>query len=403
MDKEYQLGFELGKDVALSVAEIFAVLDRSHIIFNTPLLLKNILVVRSSNPKLMDISINNLGGTVKLFQIIGEVYKTNQLVDFISQNLLPTQMIDRINFGLSGYGVQLKVLYAIGKELKNKFVDVGLKARFVTSKESVLSSVIVKENKLIERGFECILIQANDKVLVGRTISVQNYKLYSIRDYDRPRRDDKNGMLPPKLAQIMINLAGVNEDSSIYDPFCGSGTVLQEALLLGYKDIFGSDNQEKQINDSRVNIKWLEQNFSTKKLPEENLFISDVLSQSKALEVDAIVAEGYLGEPVKRNLEKAKDDAEKLASFYLKALVNLSKMITKNGRIILAIPFYAVSNEYVYLPLLNKLESIGLYLQRPLPNDINIKHFGRENLTYRRENQFVGREILILSNKKTTS
>ena len=71
-------------------------------------------------------------------------------------------------------------------------------------------------------------------------------------------------------------------------------------------------------------------------------------------------------------------------------------MVNKNGIIIMAIPFFVIEKEYIYLPILDKLNRIGLKAERPLPENINIRTFGRGNLTYSRPNQFVGREILIL-------
>ena len=60
------------------------------------------------------------------------------------------------------------------------------------------------------------------KGFLGQTLVVQPFKVLSKRDFGRPARDDHSGMLPPKLAQIMINLARRNDDIStktILDPF----------------------------------------------------------------------------------------------------------------------------------------------------------------------------------------
>ena len=87
---------------------------------------------------------------------------------------------------------------------------------------------------------------------------MQPFKDLSRLDFGRPARDDFSGMLPPKLAQIMINLAQVqNPEALIIDPFCGSGTILSEALLMGYKDLLGSDISPKAIADTYKNISWI--------------------------------------------------------------------------------------------------------------------------------------------------
>lgn len=63
-------------------------------------------------------------------------------------------------------------------------------------------------------------------------------------------------MLPPKLAQMMINL-GRDEGiipNKIYDPFCGLGTVLIEALNMGNTQVYGSDMSAKMCSCSEENI-----------------------------------------------------------------------------------------------------------------------------------------------------
>lgn len=395
-----QLGFVLGRDGALSVAEIFAVFARKGVDAKTFFSDKDILIVEFAGDQSI-VSVDELGGTIKIFEVLGE-YKdiTDIKAKLIDQ--LPFEPAKRINFGVSGYGkLNKKVIHEIGYEIKEEIAENGHPSRFVTGKNTDLSSVIVHENKLIERGFEAIIIRNSETYILGRTIAVQDYKAYSKRDFGRPKRDDKNGMLPPKLAQILINLAEAPANASIYDPFCGSGTVLQEALLLGYNDVYGSDISEKNIADTKENLEWLSRVYSTSEfeklsLNANNIFVNDVLSPSREIQADAIVGEGFLGEPVRRDKNQAVNDSGKLADFYLHALSNLAKQLAPNGRIVLAIPFFVINAEYVYLPILDKLEKLGLKVIKPNIGEAELKLYGRGNLTYSRPDQFVGREILIL-------
>ncbi|MFA5197152.1 MAG: DNA methyltransferase [Patescibacteria group bacterium] len=399
MEEKYQFGFALGRDHALSIAEICAHLEKTHIKFSINQPVDEILIVTSENKDLEFININNLGGTIKLFRILGKT-KLNNIFEFVIKNFYPNQTEKRINFGISSYGLgTTKELYQLGKNIKEYFSKSSLSARFVASQSTILSSVIITENKLLDRGFEVILIKERDEIIVGQTISTQDYKAYSFRDFGRPRRDDLNGMIPPKLAQIMINLSKINTDQILYDPFCGSGTILQEADLLGYQKIYGSDINKQQIRDTKANLAWLEQNCYANKIPDDNLFISDILNPSRLVKTDAIVSEGYLGEPIRKNHEKATVSANSLAEFYLKALNEIKNMLNTNGKIVIAIPFFIVQKNYVYLPLLDRLEQIGLKIEKPLSDAIKVKLPGRGNLSYHRPEQFVGREILILQKK----
>ena len=398
MNQKYTLGFVLGRETALSVAEICAVLEKQMIKYDAELINKEILIVYSTNNSLLGLDINQFGGVIKLFEIIDTTVEKNNLDELVKEKLKPSQTEKRVNFGISGYGqISKRVIWQFGYKIKEDLLDQNIKARFVTGKSLALSSVIVHENKLIERGFEVVLVKNKGLFIVGRTMAVQDYKSYSKRDFGRPHRDDRNGMLPPKLAQIMLNLAQVSHDNILYDPFCGSGTILQEALLASYKNVYGSDINQKQIDDSRDNLNWLEQNYSSKKLEDGHLFIADAMTVNPKFKADAIVSEGFLGEPIRRNIEKAKDDAEKLANFYICVLKNFKTLLKPNGRIVLAIPFFINKNDYTYLPLIDQLNKTGLSIVKPLPEEIKIKLPGRSNLTYRREDQFVGREILILA------
>ena len=88
-----------------------------------------------------------------------------------------------------------------------------------------------------------------------RVIQVQNINAYARRDQERPARDAKVGMLPPKLAQILINLAGeLRSGATVLDPFCGTGVVLQEALLMGYR-AYGTDVSERMVEYSQRNFR----------------------------------------------------------------------------------------------------------------------------------------------------
>jgi len=57
-----------------------------------------------------------------------------------------------------------------------------------------------------------------------------------------------------------FNQLGGQGHESFLDPFCGSGTFLMEAALLGFSKICGSDASDKAVADTKENMEWL-QNF----------------------------------------------------------------------------------------------------------------------------------------------
>ena len=393
METRKTIGFVLGRETALCAAEIFALLERGQTSYKVEFFKPPILII-SQFETIYPFGINKLGGTIKIFQVLDININNDQLQKVLFDLEIP-QTDQRINFGLSGYGkISQKFIYRIGKELKNHYLEKGLKARLVTGKSLDLSSVIVTENKLLTRGFELILIKNQDSYILGKTIAVQDYKEYGKRDFGRPKRDDRNGLLPPKVAQIMINLAQASKDATIYDPFCGSGTILQEALLLGYKNVFGSDISEKQIADTRDNLAWLGASICSINMAENHLFVADATTHRPDFLTGAIVSEGDLGKPNQKTIKEAEIEIKKLAIFYEKAINNLIGVIFVNGVIVLAIPFFIINEKHYYLPIIDKLK--GCKIDNPLPKDIRVNLSPRNTLTYRRSGQFVGREILIL-------
>ncbi len=97
------------------------------------------------------------------------------------------------------------------------------------------------------------------RVYVGSKLHV-GLQLYEIPAGEFEKRRAKN--LPvsypitmhPRLARFMVNLARVREGATILDPFCGTGTILMEAALMGMH-VFGSDIDARMIEASRVNFR----------------------------------------------------------------------------------------------------------------------------------------------------
>jgi len=61
--------------------------------------------------------------------------------------------------------------------------------------------------------------------------------------------------LKPKLALSLINLSCVKKEQILLDPFCGAGSILIEAALLGIETI-GCDIFKKHVQGTKANLKW---------------------------------------------------------------------------------------------------------------------------------------------------
>lgn len=375
--------FILGSHHELSKAEIKAVLGNKPVVVETP----EVLVLNDVEQSAQALQ-ERLAGTVKIGQIIGEmdVWNENEVADLIASFALEASGKNKISFGISAYSMESEAR-ELGKLVKARLKHTGRPIRFVTSKQAQLSSVIVEENGLLSSGGEYVIMKVEGKILIGQTETVQNYKAWSERDYGRPERDAKSGMLPPKLARLMINLSGIEPSGkTILDPFCGSGTVLAEAMLLGFAKLIGSDISEKAIENTSKNLAWLSE--QEKLQPSQlSLHTHDVRTLSEVVtdQVDLIVTETYLGEP--RTKLSSPSDAERqkkeLFALYEPAFKVLKSLLVTGGRMVIALPAFKTKEGMVRFNRNDCFASAGFHVEHAF--------------LYSRPDQFVAREIFVLS------
>jgi len=387
--------FVLGTNPALSVAELTSVVNLK----NLKLLSADFLIAESELEINVERLIGRLGGIIKIGRILVDINENNplQIEDEVKNIAILKQARNpegKFNFGLSDYGQHGFNKKDIGLKLKKYFSEAEISSRFVISREKTLSSVVITQNKLVKKGIEIILAAEEKHTYIGETLAVQLFKDLSLRDYGRPARDDLSGMLPPKLAQIMINLAQISgENSAIVDPFCGSGTILSEALLMGYKHLFGSDISLKAIEDTRKNISWTKElyktdNFKLKLLVKDAAYLSKFI---KADSVEAVITEPFLGP--QRGLINFNQIIPNLEGLYSEAIREFLKILKKGGRVVMVWPlFYGqrpISPNYSGFRMINMIP-------KELESNKFIKKNSRETIVYGRPGQKVYREIVVL-------
>jgi tRNA G10 N-methylase Trm11 len=336
--------------------------------------------------------IKQMGGVIKIAQVLEEgCFDISECLE----GHLPEKNEGKFKFGLSVYGkISSEKIKKIAMGAKQSLKSKGISCSWVESRGKNLSSVAVEQNKLISRGAEFILIKKENKSILAKTEAIQPFKELSFRDYGRPARDSQSGMIPPKLAQIMINLgAGKSRDKIFLDPFCGSGTILMEALLSGFEQVIGSDVSAKAISDTQKNVEWLNGEFLTEQEIPLELFNSDALKLPQQIgfgKVDLIVTEPYLGPQSKiKNTSKVKNELDRL---YSQAIKELGKILKKDGVIVMVWPVFKSKRKSVML----NPETGGFNVTQLIPRELNLKTTNRETIIYGRKGQRVWREIVVL-------
>ena len=317
----------------------------------------------------------------------------------------------KITLGVSDYSRRATARTATAEALKCKRILAkrGQSVRVVPNRAATLSSATSFHNHLTsETKIELLKVGGR----YYRVIQVQNINAYARRDQERPARDAKVGMLPPKLAQILINLAGeLRPGATVLDPFCGTGVVLQEALLMGYR-AYGTDVSERMVEYSQHNLEWLagaRERAETRKVTggagagsgagtgtrDFRVEVGDATKFSWQPPIGAVAAEVYLGPPMSAPPTEMKLKAAKqeCGGILLGCLRNLAGQLTPGTPVVLAVPAWRRPNgAYERLNLLDEIEQLGYNVR-------SFKNLAQSDLLYHREQQVVAREIIVLRKK----
>jgi tRNA G10 N-methylase Trm11 len=528
MDKNIEniFVFVLGREQKIALAELESVLRRFCFDFapSNISLVGNAAIINISNRSEEEVAglINYLGGTTKIFKIVA--VRDDKLPGQIARIIVDNLRSKKAIFAISNYA-RGKISVGLGASVKSKLRNRRISSRYISPKDGIaLSSAeswhgIIKK-KGVEAGLfqdtryekqknqnysncsnysnqipnpnnqkNChseldsesksnITIKQYDNEAIGVLIAVSNPDQWAKKDYGKPRSDAKSGMMPPKLARMLINIVcgqaiTNNQDTSnlpevatslpagmssakqmaawqagkqisnynnqnencklrnenlndvvVYDPFCGSGNILIEALDMGLA-VAGGDISKKAAGDTKINLDWF-LNLNKKGKIKENKHISKIKNNQclsmdeiggSALDVSVldatkadfsklfraskaseareaheavVVTEPYLGVPRKEKLsyEEAGSEVVKLKPLYLNFLANLYSQKKKINLVSAAIafPLFELSDggrTSLFSEVLDEIGEIGYIVPC-------------EPFVYGREYQVVKREIVVL-------
>lgn len=400
----------LGRQPELSIAELERVFGK--VSWFSP----QTALVDTSVP----IDVQRLGGSQKVGRVILTVDSTEwrhvsgALVKHYAKAWSTAS--GKVTVGLSAYDFKLspREVQKSGLILKSKLKQAGVSLRLIPNQEAALSTATAHHNKLglSENKVELLIIRGAKETIIAESTGSQNITALAARDQGRPRRDAFVGMLPPKLAQMMINLAvgpaalsghdtthhdalapgftKATNTTRVLDPFCGTGVLLQEAALLGYS-VYGTDLAEKMIRYSTDNLNWLK---TTYKIDFDlTLAEGDAMDTRWSLPIDAVASEAYLGQPFSAppssaKLTEVRGNCNHIIGTFLK---NLSHQLTPGTPVVLAVPAWRDSTGgFTHLPLTTKLEDYGF-------TRIELSTVEADRLMYFRPDQVVAREMLVLT------
>lgn len=418
--------FHLGHCPDLSHAEILAVADRLCGTIHVQRRLDSVTIAEGTDIERIREFCRELGGTIRLCEI--QPFEESRQFDPSTLpsslelfNAIVSAKIDealiaqhqRPRFGFSilndskwpgNHKKLIGLLHDTASLLKNHLREKDYSSRFVSpdpeGKTACLSGAQIDKNAMMQKGGEIVFhLHADTGLTLGLTRWIQPYEDYSKRDYGRPQRDAKQGMLPPKLARITINLARTGSTRSLLDPFCGSGSILTEAGLMGL-DATGFDINQRAIQSSIGNWTWLQEKISqpTGTLRAIQGDARSLHTLCEPLYFDACATEPYLGPPQRAPLNRDQFDrlSSELTPLYLRALGEIRCVVKPGARVVFLVPRFRMKEEENSgsLALLKTIKLQGYTLLDPFAGFQAAEQ--KSTLLYSRPNQIVQREVYVL-------
>jgi len=291
--------FVLGRNPELSVLELKSYLEARNIAYDALETTREILLLQLPGLAFRKM-IKDLGGIVK----IGEVGFKN----FYEGDK------NKILYGVSRYNSNLEINF------NEVFKAEGIKA-YLKAKENINPS------KSLKLDVEFLIYK--DKV--AKVIAVFDPREYKKRD-KRPYLDPLR-VSSIRLSKILINLSGAKEGDLLLDPFCGVGTILQEALLMNIR-VVGIDKDRIIVNKCKENLKWLNKK-GWEVINADSKHLGRYIKS-----VDNVATEPYLGPFLNRfpNNEEAKKIIKLLEGLYSPLFKELYKVV--KGKVAIIIPWF---------------------------------------------------------------
>ncbi len=382
----------LWREFRLSIAEIYAIFPTSKLLFAN----KEIAIFDTLYPEDLKERFHTLWWSIKCINLRWIVKDKKW---FLSSSISLIEDIWDLSdtwkfcFAIASYWMDLD-LFTLWIQLKKELnKTLNIKPRLVNKNSGNINAATYKKEWLWKGWIELNIIEADWNLYFWETIAFQDVDLYAARDMNKAR-DMQIWMLPPKLAQIMVNLSW--KSSEIYDPFCWLWTVLVESHISWKNKIYWSDLNPQMVEASKTN---------TKNMPEVNVFrldateIEDVNFLKWNYSI-SIVSEWYLWSIMTKwhvTEEKILKERQELSRLYT-GFFSWLKKLNFTWNIVISFPFWTFKGKYMYFEEIYKiLDKTWFKAKKLLPNTCEFKETRSGSLLYHRPNQQVWREIFLLN------
>ncbi len=391
----------LGNQPLLSLSELHAVLPDME---DARLVSRSTAIFKTNRPIPAD-ELKTWGGTILLAEEISATMPLSDVPGALAKIVEGKK--GKQTFAIRSDGVVPDLIRKLYRSCKERLKADGFPSRYVGTERQPAATALLRDAGLLsgEGGVEIVIIKDAKAFWVGRTIAAQDPDAYTERDMHKPVRDTRSGLLPPKLAQMMLNfgwmLVGGHSHQgplTVFDPFCGTGVIPLEILLRGW-EVLASDSSQKAVDGTETNIEWLRKTRKIKKTDAPStVWKHDARKPFKlATKPDVVVSETTLGPALsdRSTATDAKKYAAEADTLETEFLQNAAATLPGVPLVVTWPVWYLKTGAVRLEKTWQKLEKIG-YRAVPPPG-LPAAEMERPTIVYRRGEQFVGREIVLLT------
>jgi len=300
------------------------------------------------------------GGYEKLAGIHKVAIPISELREFLSQ------LDESFNFSVS--------LYGSGQATKEEYEDAvsGILATVRDSgfrKANIVrpgSGTEVMAKEVASRQIiDFVLIDENERRWLGVTVFAPDAEQFVQRSNERPVVS-ADIAISSRLARLLVNLAGLEKGKTVLDPFCGSGTILSEALLVGANCV-GVDRDPARIENAKRNLSWIMKTHNLAGRSYDMRVGDSTRPETFAETVDAVITEPIFLPRIDHalDIDRAKKLIRNSSRLYSDALYSVAATVKKGGKVVIVTPALRTSAEREVSVLLENVEEARLRPFRP--------------------------------------
>lgn len=337
-----QLVFFFGRNDYLSLAELLAWSQgkpwKVSVLFHTP----KLAIVEASADFPLTTCLNELAGTVKIGEIITKEKKIADVENHPAFLSAIADFPDKGTYTISDYDSQgtdrmMELRELIKDALKAEKKRTVFKWPKSFSQDKRLET-FAKDLKRRHEHVDLNLFSWKDHTVVAKTTQWKDPTAFVSRDEKRPVQQH---ILTTslRLANMLINLSESKAGETVFDPFCGMGTILQESLIQG-KNAVGMDIDLGNVEATEKNLQWAKRTFSCrgtyKIYPGDSARLENIVQSP----FDCVVTEPYLG-PYLRDLPSrphAERIIHELTKLYKDVFNGLAKRLKRGGKVVIILP-----------------------------------------------------------------